>query len=65
MVGIDKRVFLQDNAGIKAELGSRLPFILDGGYLPSVDHSVPPDIPFQNYMYYLELCHAGCERYLG
>lgn len=63
--GIDKRALSQDKATIKAELDRRLPLIQDGGYLPSVDHSVPPDIPFQNYQHYLDLYRSGCERYLG
>jgi uroporphyrinogen decarboxylase len=63
--GIDKRALSQGKATIKAELDRRLPLIQDGGYLPSVDHSVPPDIPLQNYQHYLDLYRSGCERYLG
>ena len=26
-----------------------------GGFIPAIDHSVPPDVPFENYVYYTEL----------
>jgi uroporphyrinogen decarboxylase len=31
-----------------------LPLIENGGYIPTVDHRVPPDVSFENYLYYLE-----------
>jgi hypothetical protein len=27
----------------------------DGGYIPGCDHAMPPDIPWENYVYYREL----------
>lgn len=54
--GIDKRALAQDKAAIEAELQSKLPPLLeDGGYLPTLDHTAPPDIPYQNFLYYLDL----------
>jgi hypothetical protein len=33
------------------------PLVQDGGYIPSLDHGVPPDVSFANYCYYAErLC---------
>ena len=34
------------------------------GYFPSVDHSVPPDVTFENYCYYISLMRevAGLEK---
>ena len=29
------------------------PLLLDGGYIPWCDHLVPPDVPFENYLYYV------------
>ena len=26
----------------------------EGGYVPGMDHSFPPDISFENYCYYME-----------
>jgi uroporphyrinogen decarboxylase len=62
--GIDKRELAKGRDAIGKELERRLPLIADGGYLPSVDHSVPPDISFDNYLAYLELYREGCKTYL-
>ncbi len=64
MGGIDKRSLAKGETAIRAELERRLPLIADGGYLPSVDHSVPPDISFDNYMNYLALYQEGCKSNL-
>jgi len=56
MGGIDKRVLAKDKKSIKTELESKLPYLLSsGGYIPFVDHLIPPDIPFENFEYYIEL----------
>jgi uroporphyrinogen decarboxylase len=54
--GIDKRVLAQDKRAIEAELYAKLPPLLeDGGYIPTVDHTVPPDVSYENFCYYMEL----------
>lgn len=56
MGGIDKRVLAKDKKSIEAELRSKLPYLLSsGGYIPFVDHLIPPDIPFENFEYYMKL----------
>lgn len=53
---IDKRVLAKDKKEIKEEVMRKVPLLLSrGGYFPGVDHAVPPDVPFENYGYYLEL----------
>ena len=52
--GIDKRAMTQGPAAIDAELENIRPLLSDGGFIPWCDHLVPPDVPFQNYMYYVE-----------
>jgi uroporphyrinogen decarboxylase len=27
----------------------------EGGFIPTIDHSVPPDVSLADFMYYLEL----------
>jgi hypothetical protein len=42
-----------------------VPFLLDsGGYFPSVDHMVPPDVTFENYRYLINTLRevAGLEK---
>ena len=57
--GIDKRVLAQDKKAIEKEVMGKVPFLVSqGGYIPSLDHTVPPDVSFENYMYYLQLIKA-------
>jgi uroporphyrinogen decarboxylase len=54
--GVDKRELTKGRKEIDRELYRVLPPLLeDGGYIPTLDHAVPPDIPYDNFMYYLEL----------
>ena len=52
--GIDKRVLAWGPEAIDAELARVRPLIEEGGYVPAPDHSLPPDVPFDNYCYYME-----------
>ncbi|NOZ62356.1 MAG: hypothetical protein GXO74_11825 [Calditrichaeota bacterium] len=56
--GVDKRVLTQGPAAIRAHLRELIPLIEEGGYIPSVDHLVPPDVSWDNFQYYLEYKHA-------
>ena len=29
------------------------PYVREGGWIPHVDHRVPPDVTYGNYLYYL------------
>ena len=60
--GIDKRV-LRDGMSRKAieeEVAKKEDLIKDGGYSPTVDHAIPPDVPFDNFKFYLGLLHEVC-----
>jgi uroporphyrinogen decarboxylase len=62
---IDKRTLIKGKEAIREEVMSKVPFLLEqGGYFPSVDHSVPPDVTFENYCYYFNLMRevAGLEK---
>lgn len=50
--GIDKRALAIGPEAIDAELERCVPIALDGGYIPTVDHSLPPDISYANFQYY-------------
>ena len=51
---IDKRALAKDKAAIKEEIYSKVPFLLEqGGYFPTTDHAVPPDVSLENYQYYI------------
>ena len=50
--GIDKRVLARGPDAIDRELEDKIPLALQGGYVPHVDHSVPPDVPYGHFRYY-------------
>ena len=52
--GIDKRAMAAGPAAIDAELANVAALVADGGYIPWCDHLVPPDVSFENYMYYVK-----------
>ncbi|MCX7705374.1 MAG: hypothetical protein N2115_03855 [bacterium] len=54
--GIDKREIAKGKKEIEQELMRQVPYLVErGGYIPTIDHSIPPDISYENFMYYLEL----------
>ena len=54
--GIDKRVLKKGKEQIEKEIYRVLPPLLEeGGFIPTIDHSVPPDISLSNFEYYLSL----------
>ena len=51
--GLDKRPVALGKSQIDAELEAKIPFMLKhGGYIPSLDHSVPPDVSWDNFCHY-------------
>ena len=55
--GVDKRELAKDNAAIDAHLRTLQPLIADGGFIPTVDHLVPPDVPLANFEHYMRRKH--------
>lgn len=54
--GIDKRVLPKGKEAIRRELDTKLPRLIDsGGFIPLIDHSVPPDISLDSFLTYLEM----------
>jgi hypothetical protein len=47
--GVDKRVLAHTHAAIDAELRRVAPLIEEGGYVPMLDHSATPNVPYENY----------------
>jgi len=55
--GIDKRVLARTAADIDAMCARILPAMrARGGYCPTCDHGVPPEVPWQNYLQYRKRC---------
>ena len=61
--GIDKRALYADRDAIKAEVMRVVPPMLEKkGYIPSIDHAVPPEVSLENWKYFLELVRDTGER---
>jgi uroporphyrinogen decarboxylase len=52
--GVDKRALIAGGEAIDRELEKLRPLVERGGFLPCVDHRVPPDVTYANYLAYLE-----------
>ena len=52
--GVDKREIARGRAAIDAELARLAPVVEAGGYLPTIDHAIPPDVSYEDFLYYLE-----------
>jgi uroporphyrinogen-III decarboxylase len=51
---VDKRVLAQGPEAIDAHLRTFIPLIEEGGFIPTVDHTVPPDVSWPNFQHYME-----------
>lgn len=56
--GVDKREIARGPAAIRAHLRGLAPLIEEGGFVPTVDHTVPPDISWDNFRYYMDAKRA-------
>lgn len=55
--GIDKRVLVKSKKEIDEYLAKILPGMRRrGGYIPTVDHGVPEEVPYENYLHYRKRC---------
>lgn len=52
--GVDKRELAKGPEAIRAHLRELIPLIEEGGYIPTVDHTVPPDVSWDNFHWYME-----------
>lgn len=62
--GIDKKALASGKDAIDKELDYKLPLLSEGGYIPAVDHSVPYDISFDNYIYYHKSLIEKSRKYI-
>jgi len=53
MGGIDKRVLKQGGKTMRREIDRVMPLVDDGGYIPEVDHSIPPDVSWPHFVDYI------------
>ena len=59
---IDKRE-IRSKERTYAEVMKKVPWLIEqGGFLPAIDHAVPPDVPLRSYLYMCELIKAIAEE---
>ena len=61
--GIDKRTMAAGGEAIDREVNSKVPYLIEtGGFIPTCDHAVPPDVSLDNYRCYLDLIKRIAEK---
>jgi len=50
--GVDKRCIAAGGQKLTDEIQRLAPVVRDGGYIPSCDHGIPPDVSWQNFTEY-------------
>ncbi len=55
--GFDKRILARTKDDIDREIDRIFPVMYErGGYLPTCDHGVPAEVPYENYVHYRKRC---------
>jgi uroporphyrinogen decarboxylase len=52
--GVDKRELARGPDAIETHLRELQPLVAEGGFIPTVDHAVSPDISWDNFRYYVD-----------
>jgi uroporphyrinogen decarboxylase len=50
---MDKRAMAKDRSAIDSEIGRVRSIVALGRYVPFPDHSIPADVSWQNYQYFV------------
>ena len=59
--GIDKRE-IRSRARVYQEVMRKTPWLIEqGGYIPQIDHGIPPDVPLRSFLYMCELVKSVAE----
>jgi len=51
--GFDKHILVRGQDAIAAEIDRLSPLVEEGGFVPFCDHRVPPNVPLENYHFYV------------
>jgi hypothetical protein len=54
MGGFDKHILASTKDAIEKEVYRLAPLVEEGGYIGFCDHRVPPDVSYENYLFYLQ-----------
>lgn len=53
--GVDKRVLPRGREAVKGHLAALAPLVEEGGFIPTVDHTVPPEVSWDDFRHYMDL----------
>ena len=53
--GFDKRILAASKQAISKEVERLTDLVEEGGYIPTCDHKIPPNVPLANYCYFIEM----------
>jgi hypothetical protein len=56
--GVDKRILSRGRDAVRRHLKEFIPLIEEGGFIPTVDHTVPPDVSWDDFRTYMEMKRA-------
>jgi uroporphyrinogen decarboxylase len=56
--GVDKRILSRGRKAVAEHLREFIPLIEEGGFIPTVDHTVPPDVSYADFCAYMDLKQA-------
>lgn len=51
---MDKRALAKDKKAMHHELDRAERMVAKGGWIPGFDHLIPPDVPWDNYSYFMQ-----------
>lgn len=60
--GFDKTIMHLGEERMRSEFEQLLPLMRGGGFIPSCDHQVPPDVSVNDYKLYVKLLHEYCRK---
>jgi uroporphyrinogen decarboxylase len=63
--GINKLALIEGKEAIDKELENKVPVVLSNGYVPHVDHAVPPEVSWDNFCYYRNRLDEMLDDYDG
>ena len=53
--GVDKRLLCRGRDPVRLHLQEFVPLIEEGGFIPTVDHTVPPDVSWNDFSSYMDM----------
>ena len=53
--GVDKRVLSRGSRAVREHLAALAPLVEEGGFIPTVDHTVPPEVSWDDFRQYMDM----------